>query len=211
MLSQHCRHLSGLAFVAAAANPRQVWRAGNEEQAEDPGNGVCSPSSPAGGGVPTHPSQSTSSAGQAYSWTNLAGHAARAYVPGRYGAGPYYQLTKRLRRRWPPPHPYQVWLDQNLVDSTLLPPPPDLYQADDHASVLHRQHVFGYTFETQRTLMAPMAKNGVEAWAAWATTRRLRCSRTGRSCSTPISASSLPRSPIRPWTPSARSWSPPPT
>ena len=60
-------------------------------------------------------------------------------------------------------HPYQEWLDQNLVEVDQLPSPPDLYQADDHASVLHRQHVFGYTFETLRTLLAPMAKNGVEA------------------------------------------------
>ena len=60
-------------------------------------------------------------------------------------------------------YPYQEWLDKNLVELDALRPPPDLYQADDHASVLHRQHVFGYTFETQRTLLAPMAKNGVEA------------------------------------------------
>ncbi len=60
-------------------------------------------------------------------------------------------------------YPYREWLDKNLVELDALRPPPDLYQADDHASVLHRQHVFGYTFETQRTLLAPMAKNGVEA------------------------------------------------
>ncbi len=60
-------------------------------------------------------------------------------------------------------HPYQEWLDRNLVELDNLPSPPDLYQADQHGSVLHRQHIFGYTFETLRTLLAPMAKNGVEA------------------------------------------------
>ncbi len=60
-------------------------------------------------------------------------------------------------------HPYQEWLDKNLVELDDLPSPPDLYQADLHGSVLHRQHIFGYTFETLRTLIAPMAKNGVEA------------------------------------------------
>jgi len=60
-------------------------------------------------------------------------------------------------------YPYQEWLDKNLVELDNLPSPPDLYQADQHGSVLHRQHIFGYTFETQRTLLAPMAKNGVEA------------------------------------------------
>ena len=60
-------------------------------------------------------------------------------------------------------HPYQEWLDANLVELDALRPPPDLYQADEHTHVLHRQHIFGYTFETERTLLAPMAKNGVEA------------------------------------------------
>ena len=60
-------------------------------------------------------------------------------------------------------HPYAEWLKQNLVELDNLPSPPDLYQADQHGSVLHRQHIFGYTFETLRTLLAPMAKNGVEA------------------------------------------------
>ena len=52
----------------------------------------------------------------------------------------------------------------------------------------------------------PWPRMASRRWAAWATTRRLPCSRTGRSCSTPTSASSLPRSPTRRWTPSARNW-----
>ena len=60
-------------------------------------------------------------------------------------------------------HPYQEWLDRHLVEMDDLPTPPDLYEADDHASVLQRQQAFGYTFETERIVMAPMAKSGVEA------------------------------------------------
>jgi glutamate synthase (ferredoxin) len=68
-----------------------------------------------------------------------------------------------IKRTMAAAFPYQEWLAQNLVELDDLPTPPDLYEADDHASVLQRQQAFGYTFETLRTLMAPMAKNGVEA------------------------------------------------
>ncbi|MFN8439987.1 MAG: glutamate synthase large subunit [Caldilineaceae bacterium] len=62
-------------------------------------------------------------------------------------------------------HPYQQWLDEYLMELDELRTPPEdyLYTADDHTSVLQRQQAFGYTFETLRTLMIPMAKNGVEA------------------------------------------------
>jgi len=59
-------------------------------------------------------------------------------------------------------HPYQEWLNKNLVELDNVRTPPDLYEADDHASVLQRQQAFGYTYETLRLLMTPMAKNGVE-------------------------------------------------
>ncbi len=58
--------------------------------------------------------------------------------------------------------PYRQWLADNLVELDDLPTPPDLPNAEDHASVLQRQHVFGYTFETLRTLLLPMARNGIE-------------------------------------------------
>jgi hypothetical protein len=59
----------------------------------------------------------------------------------------------------------------------------------DHGSVLHRQHVFGYTFETLRTLLAPMAKNGVEALGSMGDDTPIARSPTARNCSTPTSAS----------------------
>ncbi len=60
-------------------------------------------------------------------------------------------------------HPYRQWLADNLLELDDLPTPPDLPDPGDHATVLQRQHVFGYTFETLRTLLLPMARNGVEA------------------------------------------------
>jgi glutamate synthase domain-containing protein 2/glutamate synthase domain-containing protein 1/glutamate synthase domain-containing protein 3 len=60
-------------------------------------------------------------------------------------------------------HPYQVWLNENLVELDNLPQPPDLPDPADHATVLQRQQAFGYTFETERTLLLPMGKNGGEA------------------------------------------------
>ena len=58
--------------------------------------------------------------------------------------------------------PYQKWLDQYLVDLSSLPDPQDLTEPD-HKTVLQRQQAFGYTYEDQRLLLAPMARDGVEA------------------------------------------------
>ncbi|RZM82526.1 glutamate synthase large subunit [Leptolyngbya iicbica] len=66
-------------------------------------------------------------------------------------------------------HPYQEWLDQNLVNLSDIPvgarhavPLPD-------ASITQRQRAFGYTFEELRLLLSPMAQNGVEAIGAMGT------------------------------------------
>jgi len=58
--------------------------------------------------------------------------------------------------------PYQQWLDSHLVELSELPDPPELPEPD-HRTVLQRQQAFGYTFEEQRLLLAPMARDGVEA------------------------------------------------
>jgi hypothetical protein len=118
--------------------------------------------------------------------------AAGAHVPGGHGAGAHHR-RRRDQGDDGRCHPYQEWLDKNLVELDDLPSPPDLYQADQHGSVLHRQHIFGYTFETLRTLLAPMAKNGVEALGSMGDDTPIACCRTARNCSTPTSASSLPR------------------
>jgi glutamate synthase (ferredoxin) len=60
-------------------------------------------------------------------------------------------------------HPYRQWLEQHLVRLEDLPAgePADL-RLEAHA-LLERQTAFGYTFEDQRILLEPMARNGVEA------------------------------------------------
>ena len=62
-------------------------------------------------------------------------------------------------------HPYREWLNQHLKTLAELPAGPAL-EKTDCGTLLQRQHAFGYTFETQRFLMTPMAKNGVEALGA---------------------------------------------
>ena len=63
--------------------------------------------------------------------------------------------------------PYRQWLNENLVRLADLPGHP--VPEPDHATVLLRQQVFGYTHEDLRILMAPMAKNGEEALGSMGT------------------------------------------
>jgi glutamate synthase (NADPH/NADH) large chain len=58
--------------------------------------------------------------------------------------------------------PYRQWLNQHLVHLSDLPEAPRLEQPD-HATLLQRQIAFGYTFEDERVVLAPMARDGVEA------------------------------------------------
>jgi len=57
--------------------------------------------------------------------------------------------------------PYRNWLKENLVKLADIKDAPHL-QEPDHATVLARQKAFGYTFEDQRKILGPMAKDGVE-------------------------------------------------
>ncbi|MFH0908052.1 MAG: glutamate synthase large subunit [bacterium] len=58
--------------------------------------------------------------------------------------------------------PYRTWLNKHLVMLDQLPPPRNPLPAlSDKLTVL--QNVFGYTLEDLRIVMAPMAKNGIEA------------------------------------------------
>jgi glutamate synthase (ferredoxin) len=72
---------------------------------------------------------------------------------------------EELKHQMATEHPYRQWLDQYLVELDDLPLAEESLE-EDHHSVLHRQQTFGYTFETIRTVMTPMAKNGVEALGA---------------------------------------------
>ncbi len=59
-------------------------------------------------------------------------------------------------------HPYREWLDKYMVELGDVPEGPKLPE-HNHDTVLRRQQAFGYTFEDLRLLMAPMARDGVEA------------------------------------------------
>ncbi|MCB1623721.1 MAG: glutamate synthase subunit alpha, partial [Pseudomonadales bacterium] len=58
--------------------------------------------------------------------------------------------------------PYGDWLKQHLVHLEDLPAAPPAAMPEPE-TLLQRQIAFGYTFEDQRLLMTPMARNGVEA------------------------------------------------
>ena len=57
-------------------------------------------------------------------------------------------------------NPYAEWLKQNYLHLDELPESP--VQEPDHATVLQRQQAFGYTFEDQRVILGPMARDGIQ-------------------------------------------------
>ncbi|MEZ4716373.1 MAG: glutamate synthase central domain-containing protein [Caldilineaceae bacterium] len=58
-------------------------------------------------------------------------------------------------------YPYRAWLDENLLTLDDLPDPVTVPEFD-HKTVLHRQKAFGYTAETLKVLLGPMAANAIE-------------------------------------------------
>jgi glutamate synthase (ferredoxin) len=69
---------------------------------------------------------------------------------------------EEIKRTVATEQPYGRWLDEHLVHLKDLPAAPEVPDSDPD-SLLQRQIAFGYTFEDQRVLLEPMAKNGVEA------------------------------------------------
>jgi glutamate synthase (NADPH/NADH) large chain len=69
---------------------------------------------------------------------------------------------EEIKRQLAAERPYRQWLNENLVKLEDLPAAPAV-PAPDHDTLLHRQIAFGYTFEDQRIILAPMARDGVEA------------------------------------------------
>jgi len=58
--------------------------------------------------------------------------------------------------------PYREWLTHHMIRIADLPPAREIPEPD-HATVLLRQQIFGYTHEDLKILMAPMARAGEEA------------------------------------------------
>jgi glutamate synthase (ferredoxin) len=69
---------------------------------------------------------------------------------------------EELKRAVVNERPYAEWLGEHLVHLRELPAAPSL-PVPEPETLLQRQLTFGYTFEDQRLLMAPMARDGVEA------------------------------------------------
>ncbi|HEY0726155.1 MAG TPA: glutamate synthase central domain-containing protein, partial [Pyrinomonadaceae bacterium] len=67
------------------------------------------------------------------------------------------ELKETLARE----HPYQEWLDANMVTLDHLPEPPYVHTTNSE-TILQRQRVFGYTYEELRLLLEPMAATGNE-------------------------------------------------
>jgi len=63
--------------------------------------------------------------------------------------------------------PYQEWLDDGLVHLDDLPSQFALVPV--HATAVHEQRLFGYTQEDLRLIIAPMAKNAIEALGSMGT------------------------------------------
>jgi glutamate synthase (ferredoxin) len=64
--------------------------------------------------------------------------------------------------------PYREWLNKNLIKLADIADAPEV-PAPDHDSTVQRQLAFGFTFEDQRKLLLPMAKDGVEAMGSMGT------------------------------------------
>ena len=69
---------------------------------------------------------------------------------------------EEIKREISGAQPYRQWLNEHLVHLSDLPEAPPI-ETPDHATLLQRQIAFGYTFEDERVIIAPMAKDGVEA------------------------------------------------
>jgi glutamate synthase domain-containing protein 2/glutamate synthase domain-containing protein 1/glutamate synthase domain-containing protein 3 len=69
---------------------------------------------------------------------------------------------EEIKRAVATEHPYRVWLDEHLVHLEDLPPAAEV-PSPDPQTLRARQIAFGFTFEDERTLLAPMGRNGVEA------------------------------------------------
>ena len=69
---------------------------------------------------------------------------------------------EEIKRKFSTELPYRQWLDEHLVHLEDLPAGPEV-PLPDHQTLLKRQIAFGYTNEDERIILAPMARDGVEA------------------------------------------------
>jgi glutamate synthase (ferredoxin) len=67
-----------------------------------------------------------------------------------------------LKKQFTSERPYRQWLNDHLVHLDDIEDAADV-PSPDHKTLLQRQVAFGYSFEDERTILAPMAKDGAEA------------------------------------------------
>ncbi len=75
---------------------------------------------------------------------------------------------EEIKRQICADRPYRKWLDEHLVHLADLPEAPHV-PLPDHKTLLQRQIAFGYTHEDERIILAPMARDGVEAMGSMGT------------------------------------------
>jgi glutamate synthase (NADPH/NADH) large chain len=91
-------------------------------------------------------------------------------------------------------NPYESWLKRTQILVSDLPLPKNRAPAKtSNVGLLDLQQAFGYSQESIKLLMLPMAESARRPWARWATTRRSRRCRTARSCCTLISSRTSPK------------------
>lgn len=66
---------------------------------------------------------------------------------------------EEIKKRVVSEHPYQNWLDDNLISFDDLPNSPDKKFTLTHDEVVQRQKIFGYTYEDLNINVGPMAEN----------------------------------------------------
>ena len=69
---------------------------------------------------------------------------------------------EEIKQQFAAERPYGEWIKEHLLYLDDLPAAPEVPQPD-HLTLLQRQIAFGYTHEDERIVLAPMARDGVEA------------------------------------------------
>ena len=87
---------------------------------------------------------------------------------------------------------YAQWIADNEIDLDKIVLHKDLPKMDEETLVM-QQSIFGYTEEELKRVIAPMAQSSHEAISSMGNDAPWLCFPTGLSCSSIISASSLPR------------------
>ncbi|SCZ84142.1 glutamate synthase large subunit [Nitrosomonas mobilis] len=79
-----------------------------------------------------------------------------------------------IKRQLVNKRPWKRWLEENLIELDSLPTPSKVHQPD-HATLMVRQHAFGYTNEDLKLIMMPVAASGTEAVGSMGTDTPLAC------------------------------------